>query len=158
MVVSAEGKFPGKEEDFSQLQTPTVYGLWTVIDAKRLYNEKFTCNFNLRMFPFDSQVCTLAFILDETQQTSVQLTPNCPWEIPLKEEITVGEYRVTKIEGFQPADYNRTKINIMVYITRSFWGTFTTTYLPTFSLLILVQMTFYFPEDNFQVSFKFKSK
>ena len=28
---------------------------------------------------------------------------------------------------------------------------FSTTYLPTFCLLILVQMTFYFPEDNFQV-------
>ena len=96
-------------------------------------------------------MCTLAFVLDETQQKSVQLSPNCPWEIPLKEEITVGEYRVTKIEGFQPVEYNRTKINIRVYITRSFWGTFTTTYLPTFSLLILVQMTFYFPEDNFQV-------
>ena len=109
----------------------------------------------LNFFLLSSQVCTLAFVLDETQQKSVQLSPNCPWEIPLKEEITVGEYRVTKIEGFQPVEYNRTKINIRVYITRSFWGTFTTTYLPTFSLLILVQMTFYFPEDNFQVNLYF---
>ena len=108
-------------------------------------------------FLLSSQVCTLAFVLDETQQKSVQLSPNCPWEIPLKEEITVGEYRVTKIEGFQPVEYNRTKINIRVYITRSFWGTFTTTYLPTFSLLILVQMTFYFPEDNFQVNLYFST-
>ena len=109
----------------------------------------------LNFFLLSSQVCTLAFVLDETQQKSVQLSPNCLWEIPLKEEITVGEYRVTKIEGFQPVEYNRTKINIRVYITRSFWGTFTTTYLPTFSLLILVQMTFYFPEDNFQVNLYF---
>ena len=28
---------------------------------------------------------------------------------------------------------------------------FSTTYLPTFCLLVLVLMTFYFPEDNFQV-------
>ena len=53
LVVAVEGKLPGKDEDFTQLQTPTVYGLWSVINGKRLYNEIFTCNFNLRMFPFD---------------------------------------------------------------------------------------------------------
>ena len=148
-----EGKNPRKTEDFTQLQTPRIYELYSQIHAKRLYNEMFTCNFNLKMFPFDSQVCTLSFVLDETQKESVQLSPNCPWEIPLKEEITVGEYRVTNMVGYQPIEQNRTKIIIMIYITRSFWGTFTTTYLPTFCLLILVQMTFYFPEDNFQVYF-----
>ena len=38
-----------------------------------------------------------------------------------------------------------------MHVTRSFGKMFSTTYLPTFCLLILVQMTFYFPEDNFQV-------
>ena len=151
LIVAVEAKSEVRNLDYSQFQTPQIYGLYSVIHAKRLYNEIFTCNFNLKMFPFDSQVCSLALVLDETQQKSIQISPNCPWEIPLKEEITVGEYRVTKIEGYQPMDNNRTKISIMVHITRSFWGTFTTTYLPTFCLLILVQMTFYFPEENFQV-------
>ena len=142
-----------REGGYTQFQTPWVFNLYSIIHAKRLYNEKFKCDFNLKMYPFDSQVCSLALVLDETQQKSVQISPNCPWKFPLKEEITVGEYRVSRIEGYQPVEHNRTKINIVVYIKRSFWGTFTTTYLPTFSLLILVQMTFYFPEENFQVKY-----
>ena len=54
--------------------------------------------------------------------------------------------------GFQPkSNPNGTKVEIRMHVTRSFGKMFSTTYLPTFCLLILVQMTFYFPEDNFQV-------
>ena len=54
-------------------------------------------------------------------------------------------------KGFQPQDENGTIVTIRMYVTRSFGKMFSTTYLPTFCLLILVQMTFYFPEENFQV-------
>ena len=51
----------------------------------------------------------------------------------------------------KPNDGNGTSIKIEIHISRSFIKFFTTTYLPTFCLLILVQLTFYFPEDNFQI-------
>ena len=34
---------------------------------------------------------------------------------------------------------------------RSFWKIFTTIYWPTLALLIIVQLSFYFPDDNIQV-------
>ena len=41
---------------------------------------------------------------------------------------------------------------IQVDIKRSFRRMFSTTYLPTMCLLIIVHLSFYFPEDNFQVN------
>ena len=85
------------------------------------------------------------------QEKSIQLYPNCPWEIPLDHDITVGEYRITKLEAFQPSFRNKTQISVKIHITRFIWGKITTAYLPTIFLLIIVHLTFYFPEDNFQV-------
>jgi hypothetical protein len=65
--------------------------------------------------------------------------------------MTMGEFMITKVHAYQPPDVNQTAVTINLYITRSFWKMFSTTYLLTFCLLMLVQMTFYFPEDNFQV-------
>ena len=63
----------------------------------------------------------------------------------------VGEFIVNDIIVYQPYSSNQTEISLSIFVQRSFVKMFSTTYLPTFCLLILVQMTFYFPEDNFQV-------
>ena len=77
------------------------------IIAKRKYNEIFTCEFQLKMYPFDSQICSMTFRLVQHQVKSVRLSTKCPWEIPLDQEINVGEFRVTKIEGTTYNDRKR---------------------------------------------------
>ena len=62
-----------------------------------------------------------------------------------------GEFRLNKIEAFRPEKYNATQMIVNILMQRSFWKIFITTYLPTLAILIIVQLTFYFPEDNIQV-------
>ena len=94
----------------------------------------------------------MTFKLVPRQANVVQLAPSCPKKLPLiPDKETVGEFTITEIIVQQPVDSNKDQITVKVYIRRSFMKSFSTTYLPTFCLLILVQMTFYFPEDNFQV-------
>ena len=51
------------------------------------------------MYPFDSQICEMSFQLVQHQKSSVSLSAECPWEIPLNGDTTVGEFRISKIEG-----------------------------------------------------------
>ena len=129
-------------------------GEYTPITASRFYSEKFSCKLDLEYFPFDTQICHLMLRLIRHQDNFVKLHPICPWDLPLEEELTVGEYIIYKLEGYQPSleslERNKTKIAIKIHISRFIWGRILTTYLPTIFLLAIVQMTFYFPEDNFQ--------
>ena len=129
-------------------------GGFTPITASRFYSEKFSCKLDLEYFPFDMQICHLMLKVIRHQENFVKLYPICPWDIPLKEDLTVGEYRIYKLEGYQPSleswKRNKTKIAIKIHIARFIWGRILTTYLPVIFLLAIVQMTFYFPEDNFQ--------
>ena len=100
LAVNVHGVNPRNQEDLSQFYDYDLYqGNDAQIIAKRKYNEIFTCEFQLKMYPFDSQICSMNFRLVQHQVTSVRLSTECPWEIPLKQEINVGEFRVTKIEG-----------------------------------------------------------
>ena len=129
-------------------------GEYTPITAIRFYSEKFSCKLDLHYFPFDTQICHVMLRVIKHQDNFVKLHPICPWELPLNEELTVGEYRIYKLEGYQPSleswERNKTKIAIKIHIDRFIWGRILTTYLPIIFLLAIVQMTFYFPEDNFQ--------
>ena len=49
LIVAIEARSEIRNLDYSQFQTPFIYGLYSIINAKRLYNEIFTCNFNLKM-------------------------------------------------------------------------------------------------------------
>ena len=58
---------------------------------------------------------------------------------------------MNKIKVFRPEKYNATQMIVNIHMQRSCWKIFITTYLPTLAILIIVQLTFYFPEDNIQV-------
>ena len=100
LAIHAYGVNPRNKEDLSQLYDYNLFqGHDAKITARRKYNEIFTCEFQLKMYPFDSQVCEMSFHLVQHQKSSVFLSTECPWEIPLKRDTTVGEFRITKIEG-----------------------------------------------------------
>ena len=65
--------------------------------------------------------------------------------------MTIGEFKIVQMQCFQPRNSSGELINVRIDITRAVGKMFSTTYLPTLCLLVLVQMTFYFPEHNFQV-------
>ena len=100
LAIHAYGVNPRNKEDLSQLYDYNLFqGHDAKITARRKYNEIFTCEFQLKMYPFDSQVCEMSFHLVQHQKSSVFLSTECPWEIPLKRDTTVGEFRIAKIEG-----------------------------------------------------------
>ena len=63
----------------------------------------------------------------------------------------VRQFYLEHIIGYQLEIDNQSSITVSIFGQRSFSKMFSTTYLPTLCLLVLVQMTFYFPEENFQV-------
>ena len=118
LAVTVHGFNPRSEEDLSKFHDDKLFqGNDAQITARRMYNEIFTCEFHLKMYPFDSQICSMNFRLVQHQITSVRLATACPWEIPLEREITVGEFRVTRIEG------KKTK-NVRIFILINFLDKF----------------------------------
>ena len=100
LAIHANGVNPRNQEDLSQLYDYNLFqGHDAHITARRKYNEIFTCEFLLKMYPFDRQICEMSFQLVQHQKSSVSLSTECPWEIPLNGDTTVGEFRISKIEG-----------------------------------------------------------
>ena len=126
-------------------------------------------------FPFDKMECKMTFSLIIQQALRVKLEPKCQWNVPIDKAnqkvsilnslwkrkliykivndifTKVRQFYLEHIIGYQLEIDNQSSITVSIFGQRSFSKMFSTTYLPTLCLLVLVQMTFYFPEENFQV-------
>ena len=121
----------------------------------------------------------MTFSLIIQQALRVKLEPKCQWNVPIDKAnqkvsvlnslwkrkliynicflvnvlifTKVRQFYLEHIIGYQLKTDNQSLITVSIFGQRSFSKMFSTTYLPTLCLLVLVQMTFYFPEENFQV-------
>ena len=84
LVVYIEGKKGIIENDLTKLHEEIVFaGSRNQLKSSRIYNEIFNCEFDLRLFPFDQQVCHITFSIVPQQATVAKLLPNCLWTLPI---------------------------------------------------------------------------
>ena len=153
LVVKGYSLWPKVNKDLSAKRSDVLNdGYYTDLISERIYNEIFACEMDLQWYPFNVQKCNITMKLPAHQDEFVQLQPKQSFPIPLDGELSnVGQFHIVRVEQIRPSEFNATKIVVQVLMKRSPWKTFTATYIPTIALLIIVQLSFYFPEDNFQV-------
>ena len=87
LVVYIEGKKGFIENDLTKLHEEIIYaGSRNQLKSSRIYNEIFNCEFDLRLFPFDQQVCHITFSLVPQQATVAKLLPSCLWNLPISSD------------------------------------------------------------------------
>lgn len=124
------------------------FGHETILRSTKTFHEVLECQFELNRYPFDYQTCTLTLKLMNKLKKYVQLIPENKKIALTDEQMTVGEFFLGDFCVKQPRS---SEVIIEFKVKRSFWKVISTTYIPTIALLIIVQLTFYFPLENIQI-------
>lgn len=111
------------------------------------YEEYFTCTFDLKLYPFDTQNCFMNLSVPETQSKDLKLTKgNVTYQGPL--ELLQFKVQNTKLE----LKNDNTEIYCQLTLKRTPLYHMTTTYLPTFCILVMAIVTLYIDEKHFEAT------
>ncbi len=118
------------------------------ITLTRVYSEKFICDYDMALYPFDVQKCSAIFIMKGNLGNFIELLPNSslylgPEDLPqyVVLETTIQEYVV-------PPSTNAVKIDIT--FGRRILSSILSSYLPTFLICLMVFATNYFKSYFFE--------
>jgi hypothetical protein len=120
------------------------------------YSTDFQCDFALNNYPFDTQVCYMIFSLPARVEDllDLELTEvNNYGDIQLAQYV-VADYSIihynSSASGNLPDNIPKSSEIVKITFKRRFIYQLFTVYLPTFCLLIIMQSTHYFPNDQFE--------
>ena len=122
-------------------------GTETTVEMSRAYNTEFLCTFDMGWYPFDSQTCTLDYVLDNTASVFVDLEmDNLDYTGPL--ELTQYFVRQSLLRTYTSGE--RKGVRVFVVLGRRLLSNILTTYLPTLLLNIMGHITVYFKPFFFE--------
>lgn len=144
--ISLEPNDWGRRESLDSIHEMIIFDGFTVtLNYEKVFIEKFRCQFDLTMFPFDRTVCRLLFGLPELAAMKLQPTTT---RIQSSVGQPVGVFEVENITLLSNDDHSTVVVEII--LKRSPISMVSTMYLPTFCLLTIVHLTHYFPLPFFR--------
>ena len=135
----------------TDLQKPqNIYlfkGIHTEVEMSRSYDTEFLCSYNMGWYPFDSQSCTLDYVLDATVSAFVSLEmDSLTYSGPV--ELTQYFVRQSLMRPFTIGD--RQGVRVTVVLGRRLLSNVLTVYVPTVLLNIMGHITVYFKPFFFE--------
>ena len=112
------------------------------ISLSRVYSSKFICEYDMAVFPFDTQECSATFILKGNEGQFIKLTKS---DANYLGPIDLPQYFVMDTHMHQttvPPDINAVKVDIQ--FGRRLLSTMLSSYLPTFLICLVSFATNYF--------------
>ena len=113
------------------------------LQYKRNFELTFNCQFNLKHFPFDRQVCTIVLKKVSKEAKFMKLVP--------KELIYHGPLRLTKffITKLDMVDENDNHLKVRLFLKRRVSRHIQSTYLPSFCILVIAQVLQLYPSLHY---------
>ena len=135
----------------TNLQNPqNIYmfkGINTKVEMSRSYDTEFLCSYNMGWYPFDSQTCTLDYVLDATASVFVSLEmDSLTYTGPV--ELTQYFVRQSVMRMYTTGD--RQGVRLFVVLGRRLLSNILTVYVPTVLLNIIGHITVYFKPFFFE--------
>ena len=119
----------------------------TQIEMSRTYDTEFLCSYNMGWYPFDSQTCTLDFVLDATASVFVSLeTDSLVYSGPV--ELTQYFVRQTVMTTYTTG--KRQGVRVILVLGRRLLSNVLTVYVPTVLLNVMGHITVYFKPCYFE--------
>jgi hypothetical protein len=112
----------------------------------RYYALAFECDFKLQMFPFDSQECEINITPAFDQLEYVALTIG---HVTRSKDLSIGQFDFGELHHFE---VNGTEIIMDLDLKRIINYHLATTYLPTFCLIIIAEMTLFIDKSHFEAT------
>ena len=152
VTINRIGKFARSEK--SKLQNTYVYkGGDNPLTIARVYDNEFLCDFDMRVFPFDTQNCSIVMVMAGNSGKFVHLVID---EFKYLGPIDLTQYFVKSINSNYTVVEDGTvedevpAIEFRVTFGRRILGTILTTYLPTIIICIVSFSTNYFKAFFFE--------
>ncbi|XP_037779746.1 glycine receptor subunit alpha-2-like [Penaeus monodon] len=117
------------------------------LQMSQLYHVTYTCEFDLVMFPFDSQVCSLRFTMVSASAPYLRLTASRALYTGQKDLI---EYTIRNVSVEEGTDGDFSAVTVYVRFSRRYEFYLLTLYIPTTLLILIAYSTFYFNPVIFQ--------
>ena len=143
-----------RESDFMRSETYMVdeINIFTGKDNRltyeRIYTKSFRCDYQLQLYPFDTQKCFVDISTKKLDKHGVIIHP---FNIEMQGPRVLTQYIVTSwsFDYANRSDYSD-GLKMTIIMRRRIMNELLTTYLPTFLILIIVYVTNYFKDFFFE--------
>ena len=135
MTIIPGQEFPFKSSDKTNFRKTRLFrGDENFIDFQRQSTTRWVCDFDMRWYPFDNQICTMEIIDSETFTTLI------PSSITYSGPVELTQYIVKGVAICQVTVRNRSGVVVKISLGRPLLGTTLSVFMPTTILLVLSQM------------------
>ena len=112
------------------------------IAFEQVFTKLFGCNFQLQLYPFDTQICYVYLAVGHQYMDTVEMVPR---KIKMRGRTLLPQYVLQKWD----LEYNNKTcpsqgLHVRIVLSRRIVSELLTTYLPTLLLILIVHMTNYF--------------
>ncbi len=118
------------------------------VSITRVYSEEFLCIFDMSVYPFDTQTCSISMIMKGNSGKFVYLLANSTNYLGPKDLTMYFVKNVTIANDIVGSDINSVRVELV--FKRRILSTILTTYLPTFLICLVSFSTNYFKPFFFE--------
>jgi len=104
---------------------------------ERDFSLKFDCQFDLKNYPFDCQVCSICMKKTGKEADFMKLHPK---ELNYLGPLGLAEYFITKLDMLEDAESSDCDVKVRIFLKRRISQHLQSTYLPSFCLLVIAQV------------------
>ena len=146
--ILANDNFTHSRTELSHHQNIYIFpGEDTSVEMARTYATDFLCLYNMNWYPFDTQSCSLDFMLDATANTFVSLMPG---SLNYSGPVELTQYFVRQSTMTAHTFDDREGVRVLVVLGRRLLSNILTVYMPTILLNIMGHVTVYFKPFFFE--------
>ena len=118
------------------------------ITISRVYSIKYFCEYDMRWYPFDQQICTIDMVLDGVLDNYAHLVPG---QLKFSGAKELTQYFVRSFKISKRNINNKGALIVSITLGRRLLGTFLTVYFPTILLNVIGHATNFFKQFFFDV-------
>ena len=115
-----------------------------IISYHREYQRKIVCNYDLKMYPFDRQICTIDVEIPTLLKPYIDVVPQGTGNLGFNE---LDQFIITKTEI--AVTKNNSLIQCKVFMKRLPWHHITATYIPVACVMFMALITLYIDQSHF---------
>jgi len=147
LTLTREGDFVGSTEDIVE-EINIFEGAFNRITFEQVYTKTFKCTYQLQLYPFDTQVCTVNLIVRNLETSVMEIRPH---KIRMESETVLTQYLITNWTlAYNNATNVDSGIQMTIVLKRRILNSILTVYLPTVLVLIIVYATNFFKDFFFE--------
>ena len=146
MTIIPNQEFHFELSDRTQFRNKRLFkGDENIIDYQRQFTTRWVCNFDMRWYPFDKQICTMEILESDPFMTLIPSSVTYLGPMELTQHIVKG------VAICPVAVRKRTGIVVEVSFSRPLLGTTLSVFMPTTILLVLSQMVRVFGHNHLEM-------